>query len=44
MIKECAFTVGERDKEHLCKDTGADFAEATKKIIENDVRTANMCP
>ena len=31
MINACAFTVGERDIEHLCKDTGADFSEANKK-------------
>ena len=29
VIKACAFTVGESDREHLCKDTGADFAEDT---------------
>ena len=29
VIKACAFTVGESDREHLCKDTGADFPEDT---------------
>jgi hypothetical protein len=31
VITACAFTVGERDMEHLCKDTGADLAEAKKQ-------------